>query len=73
MAENTLDDLFTITCCKCRQAAPVHRWRSTELLGELPAGEFQCPHCRTAFVRRHIPKARWPYKTIELAPIASRL
>jgi DNA-directed RNA polymerase subunit RPC12/RpoP len=70
---NTLDDVCTITCAKCGQAAPFYQWRETTISGPLPDGEYQCPHCGVAFERRHVRKPYYPHSVVKLQPIGSRL
>lgn len=47
----TLDALFTITCAHCGVASPALSWCERPISGQLPAGEYQCPTCATAFRR----------------------
>lgn len=73
MSTTTYDDVCTITCAKCGKASPFYRWRKTDMFGDLPDDEYQCPKCRAAFVRRHVRKPYYPHDVVQLHPIASRL
>jgi hypothetical protein len=68
-----LDDLFTITCGVCKVTAPVNDWCKTEMYGQLPAGDFQCPHCQSAFRRVPKPNAKPWDKFIQLVTINPHL
>lgn len=69
-----------ITCGACGRPSGFQRWIRTEVFGDLPPGEFQCPRCMRAFRReRHRGEAyrlidgEWVYRPLNLVPIASRL
>lgn len=74
-----LDSLITITCGECRKASPALAWTERPISGELPPGEYQCPHCGYAFRRERAAEAsryeggKWIYSPINLVPIAARL
>lgn len=38
--------------CKCGNTAPFDDFTRTPLFGDLPPGDFQCPHCKVAWSRR---------------------
>jgi len=40
-----------ITCGKCGHEANIDDFTRTEVFGELPRDQYQCPQCRTAFKR----------------------
>jgi len=73
-APNGLDDLFTIGCPVCKGRFPVARWCSTTVLGELPAGRFQCPGCAYAFERRLVGSEYvWRGPVVRCVPVAAVL
>ena len=74
MSTNSLDEQFTITCAKCSKTAPVYRWKERGT-GELPDGEYQCPHCGDAFRREANPDDSWrrEFRPVVLTPIDPRL
>lgn len=69
---SSLDNLFTIECGKCGQAAPVLKWTTRPISGELPRGHYQCPTptCSYAFTRQHNPD-RWgrPMVLVPIPPV----
>jgi hypothetical protein len=67
-----MDELFTITCGDCKKTASLLAWANT-LTGILPAGQFQCPHCKRGFKRTTNPdwkKKPWQ-KMIKVEPTQS--
>lgn len=61
---DTFDDLFTITCGKCKATSPLLKWCDGQMVGY-----FKCPPCGYRFHRRLIPTAKpWEpfYELVEI-------
>lgn len=46
---NVTASYCAITCGKCGHYADFFDFRATPIGGELPANQYQCPHCRAAW------------------------
>lgn len=61
---DSFDDLFTITCGKCKATSPLLRW-----CDGLSSREFKCPACDYRFMRLLKPDAKaWEpfYEIVEI-------
>lgn len=63
----------TITCGHCRLPSDYDKFMRTEIFGDLPHDEYQCPRCQQAWRRERCDAPVWPQKSITIVPIASRL
>ena len=43
---------MTLSCGKCGHVADIEEFCHTPIMGDLPAGQYQCPACTYAFQRR---------------------
>lgn len=60
--------MCNVTCGHCKNTADLMEFCTTEIQGELPSGQYQCPACKRAWKVEKTPIVVTPWGTIRSEP-----